>query len=160
MRLEEITRLLALPSCVLLVLLLLWSGHGADPEPQGFQLPIVRIPKKPVPGCTDPNRVVLLHLTDDGRTNLSGTDFPMERLPEILALVLENRGDRTLYLRVDSAVTIDRFAMVLDQVEAARNRIGTIHLALITSRLHKDILYLPLCALEWPKNEKFMDMVL
>jgi biopolymer transport protein ExbD len=144
---------LAVPLASLFLILVL-CVFGTQRQPSaGFRIPMIQNPDKPRHDCSDPNRTVFFRLTRDGTIWLNSTRIPPERLTKIVDEIMENRGDRILYVVADPEISYVQFVNFLDRVSAARMNL---HVALLTDKLRESLEQdrgQAFCELEWPENE-------
>jgi len=122
------------------------------PDTTGIQISMIRVPDQPKNDCSDPNRIVYLRLAQDGVVWLNSTEIPLDRLTTIVKEVMENRGDRILYVVADPHVSYGQFVGLLDKIVAAKM---VLHIALLTDQLRgiEEDHARAYCELEWPANE-------
>jgi hypothetical protein len=84
---------------------------------------------------------------------INSTDFSPDRLTAIVALIMENRGDRIVYVAADSQVSFGQFADFLGRIAGAG---PNLRIALLTDQLQKNLEQghgHAFCELEWPPSE-------
>ena len=120
--------------------------------PVGLRIPIVRIPKQSMRNCSDPNRIVFIRLTRDGRMWINSTDYPPERLTALVALIMERRSDHIVYVAADSQVAYGQFADFLGKIASAA---PNLRIAFLSNQLQKEFEEYggAFCELEWPRSE-------
>jgi biopolymer transport protein ExbD len=114
---------------------------------------MIRLPDQSRNDCSDPNRIVYFRLAQDGTVWLSSTEIPTDRLTMIVEEVMENRGDRILYVVADPHVSYGQFVGFLDKIAAAKM---VLHVALLTDQLRAGLEEdrgRAFCELEWPASE-------
>jgi biopolymer transport protein ExbD len=114
---------------------------------------MIRVPDQSKNDCSDPNRIVYLRLEQDGAVWLNSTEIPSSQLTAIIKAVMENRGDRILYVVADPHVSYGQFMGLLDKIAATKL---VLHVAVLTDKLHTHFVQNRMgafCELEWPANE-------
>ena len=92
---NRVSALLSAPMAGLFLVLVLCLTALQQPKPSVvILLPVLRVPSSYERVCPDPNRVIVLRLTQDGKIWISSTEIKPDRLQIILTLVTENRMDR------------------------------------------------------------------
>ena len=83
---------------------------------------------------------------------ISSTDIAPDRLTAIIALIMENREDRRVYVVADSQVSYSQFADFLGKIAGAG---PNLRIALLSDRLQKDFEQYrgAYCELEWPSSD-------
>jgi biopolymer transport protein ExbD len=153
MDLNRLRALLAAPMAALFLILALCTFAVRRPASVGIRIPMVRTPDNYRYVCSDPNRIVFLRLAEDGTMWLNSTVIPPDRLTTIVKEVMENRGDRIIYVAADPRVSFGQFVDFLGRIPAARMNL---HVALLTDKLRQDFEEgrgRAFCELEWPANE-------
>jgi len=89
------------------------------PQSVGFLIPMIRLHHNPLEPTDCGGRSEFVRLTKDGRTWINEIEVPSSSLAPAVAVLMENRAERVVYVVVDSDLTYGQFTEFVGKIEGA-----------------------------------------